>query len=161
QRAKATEGELRKLATPERNGVYWALAHNTPFYGWGHAGRVESTAMTILALSAVDSTFNRSLIDQGILWLLHEKDRYGVWYSGQATVDVLKALLEADASRPSSAPVTFAVRANGRIERSAVVSPLKFDAPTFIDISDGIVQGNNSIEIENSTDSLSSSAQVV
>lgn len=31
--------------------MYWALEHNTPFYGWGHAGRVESTAMTVLALA--------------------------------------------------------------------------------------------------------------
>jgi hypothetical protein len=36
--------------------MYWALEHNTPFYGWGHAGRVESTAMAVLALATVDPT---------------------------------------------------------------------------------------------------------
>ena len=75
--------------------MYWVLEHNTPFYGWGHAGRVESTAMAVLALATVDQTSEtRRLVDAGTLWLLQQKDRYGVWYSGQATVDVLSALLK-------------------------------------------------------------------
>ncbi len=100
-RAAAIVAQLSKSAVPEHGGVYWVLEHNTPFYGWGHAGRVESTALTILALAAIDPAEYRNLIDSGTLWLLHEKDRYGVWYSGQATVDVLSALLEISGSAPA------------------------------------------------------------
>jgi hypothetical protein len=51
--------------------------------------------MAVLALATVDPTDDaRRLVDAGTLWLLQQKDRYGVWYSGQATVDVLSALLK-------------------------------------------------------------------
>ena len=135
--ASAIVARLSKLATTERSGVYWALAHNTPFYGWGHAGRVESTAVTILALAAVDPVGSRDLIDAGILWLLHEKkDRYGVWYSGQATIDVLSALLEIGVPAIARADVTFSVRANGRSVPPVTIPPSNMDAPTIVYISD-------------------------
>jgi len=51
--------------------------------------------MAVLELATVDPTDDaRRLVDAGTLWLLQQKDRYGVWYSGQATVDVLSALLK-------------------------------------------------------------------
>lgn len=91
QKSSVAIGKLEGLAVSERGGVYWTLEQNTPFYGWGHAGRIESTAMVINALSQTsgDSAESRRLIDQGTIWLLSEQDRYGMWYSGQATVDVL------------------------------------------------------------------------
>ena len=159
--ASATVARLSKLAATEHGGMYWALKHNTPFYGWGHAGRVESTAMTILALSTVDSVGNRSLIDAGSLWLLHEKDRYGVWYSGQATVDVLFALLELDSSAPAHADISFSVRVNGRRESQLIVSASNLDAPSIMDISDMVQPGDNTIEIQTGSGLLAASAQAV
>jgi len=159
--ASAIVARLSRLATPERGGVYWALAHNTPFYGWGHAGRVESTALTILALAAVDSVGNRDLIDAGILWLLHEKDRYGVWYSGQATIDVLSALLEIGAPAQVHSDVTFSVRANRRSAPSVTIPPSNMDAPTIVDISEFLQPGDNTIDIQSVVGPPSASVQVV
>ncbi|MCA1815698.1 MAG: carboxypeptidase regulatory-like domain-containing protein, partial [Acidobacteria bacterium] len=42
---------LRSLARDEHDGTYWALETNTPFYGWGLAGRVETTALAVTALA--------------------------------------------------------------------------------------------------------------
>jgi uncharacterized protein YfaS (alpha-2-macroglobulin family) len=159
--AAAIVAQLSKSAVPEHGGVYWALEHNTPFYGWGHAGRVESTALTILALAAIDPVAYRNLIDAGTLWLLHEKDRYGVWYSGQATVDVLSALLEISGSAPARVEETFRVSANGRLVSPITIAPSNRDAPTIIDISEFVQPGDNVIDIENTGAVSSPSVQAV
>ncbi len=47
--AKPAIEKLRALARKESNGTYWVLETNTPFYGWGLAGRVETTALVVQA----------------------------------------------------------------------------------------------------------------
>jgi A-macroglobulin TED domain/Alpha-2-macroglobulin family/Carboxypeptidase regulatory-like domain/MG2 domain/A-macroglobulin receptor binding domain len=163
QRASDAISKLSKLATPERGGMYWVLEHNTPFYGWGHAGRVESTAMAVLALAAIDPTDEtRRLVDAGTLWLLQQKDRYGVWYSGQATVDVLSALLKGvdpNASRNPDARLAAAV--NGKAVPLAGDWSPRSDAPAIIDISELIQPGDNAIVVQNGSTLSSASVQVV
>ena len=43
--------ETSYLALEEGNTTYWTLETNTPFYGWGLAGRVETTALVVQALA--------------------------------------------------------------------------------------------------------------
>jgi hypothetical protein len=47
----APSRELVTLAHEEGAGSYWALETNTPFYGWGLAGRIETTALAVKALN--------------------------------------------------------------------------------------------------------------
>jgi hypothetical protein len=49
-RAAPVIARLRTLAHQESGSTYWSLETNTPFYGWGLAGRVETTALVIQAL---------------------------------------------------------------------------------------------------------------
>ena len=112
--ARRAVEKLRALAHDEGTGSYWSLETNTPFYGWGLAGRVETTALVVQALArggqdvmsvndeqltapaTMPTTATRNtdaLINRGLLFLLRNKDRYGVWYSTQATVNVLDALI--------------------------------------------------------------------
>ncbi|HJR08223.1 MAG TPA: MG2 domain-containing protein [Pyrinomonadaceae bacterium] len=108
--------KLRTLAhDDEAGGAYWTLDTNTPFYGWGQAGRIETTALAVQALTKAKDSGGRTkdetkadsnvhpssvitslsiddLVARGLLYLLKNKDRYGVWLSTQATVNVLDAL---------------------------------------------------------------------
>ena len=43
--------KLVTLAHEEGAGSFWELQTNTPFYGWGQAGRVETTALALKALN--------------------------------------------------------------------------------------------------------------
>jgi hypothetical protein len=59
---------------------------NTPFYGWGLTGRVETTALVLQALEKGDAARGRAqepdeMISRGLLFLLKNQDPYGVWYS--------------------------------------------------------------------------------
>jgi len=93
----------------ESQGTYWDLQHNTIFYGWGHTGRIETTAIVIDALASAKRDGHASpeidsALSRGTLFLLQNKDRYGVWYSTQATVNVLQALVRQLSAPGGEAP---------------------------------------------------------
>jgi hypothetical protein len=108
---------LRRLARDEGAGTFWAIETSTPFYGWGRAGRIETTALAVQALARAKTADAQghttedapkhdarerdahardaqTLARRGLLFLLANKDRYGAWLSTQATVNVLGAMLE-------------------------------------------------------------------
>jgi hypothetical protein len=85
--------KLRTLERREGDYSYWSLEMNTPFYGWGLAGRVETTALTLEALATANATpESEAMISRGLLFILRKQDRYGIWYSTQATINVLEAM---------------------------------------------------------------------
>ena len=195
--------KLRALAREDASGVYWPLDTSTPFYGWGQAGRIETTALAVQALAKArgaqgeagtqrgageslkdevgrtkaekkaDSNVHPSpldahaptdeLINRGLLYLLKKKDRYGVWLSTQATVNVLDALsllspareLQAQDNK-AAAPTTDAgalqqveVFVNGQsvglIALPAAHEPAN---PVSLDLSRFVSQGANRVEIK-------------
>jgi len=97
QAAAKLISRLRTLTHEENGANYWSLETNTPFYGWGLAGRVETTALVLQALARAPgpggTQTQDEFINHGLLFLLRQKDRYGVWYSTQATINVLDTLL--------------------------------------------------------------------
>jgi len=97
---------LLSLEHREGEASYWDLQHNTIFHGWGYTGRIETTALVLDALAITKSlTHSAELeraLDRGTLFLLKNKDQYGVWYSTQATVDVLQTLVRQLSSASSS-----------------------------------------------------------
>ena len=164
------KARLLELAHQEGPGTYWNLEANTsPFYGWGRAGRMETTALVVQALSLLreknhDDAKLSQYADQGIIFLLHNKDRYGVWYSTQATVNVLKAIIGAlpqvntDPHPAEAAEVLI----NGQ-HLSSVRLPAtgELSGPLPIDISSALHSGMNHIEIVRQHDGALMQAQIV
>lgn len=164
--AMADDAVARLVATARAEGAaaYWTIETNTPFYGWGAAGRIETTARVVRALarhagrspagaSAADS---RSLADRGTLFLLERKDRYGVWYSTQATVSVLDCLLEqvGGSSADTKAERSISVAVDGRtIAVAGLPAASVVSAPVEVDLSAAIGAGEHSIELTGSDDS--------
>ncbi|HSE32251.1 MAG TPA: alpha-2-macroglobulin family protein [Pyrinomonadaceae bacterium] len=163
-RAANANNRLRKLAKQSTRAAYWVLESNTPFYGWGMAGRVETTALALQALAQQRADgIKDELIDHGLLFLMREKDRYGVWYSGQATINVLNSLL-------TVMPLSPQQNANDNVE--IWVNNQKFNSvqlpvsrqtvgPLMVDITSVIQKGNNTIELKRATNSAAASVQIV
>lgn len=166
-RATPVINKLRSLAHSESNGVYWSLETNTPFYGWGFAGRVETTALVVQALSRYCKTpegkcgANDEMIRRGLQFLLNRKDRYGVWYSTQATINVLDTMLMIFAEQKTQeAESTAQIEINGRVvqtltlpETRRVVSPIT--VPITLSV------GKNRIEIKRPGGGAYSSVQAL
>lgn len=168
QRAERAIARLARLAHAEGDGSYWLLETNTPFYGWGLAGRIETTALVLQALS-LGNTKGKveemdALINRGLLFLLKRKDRYGVWYSTQATVNVLEALI-ALLSNPSTdnSPSAASVIVNGRVATTIQLpAPGQLTAPLTYDLTKFLSTGSNRVEIERTgTGGARVSAQLV
>lgn len=167
-RAEKAITRLRALAHEEKGATYWSLETNTPFYGWGIAGRVETTALVVQALTRASqsgSTQSDQLIDRGLLYLLREKDRYGVWYSTQATINVLDtllALLAREVNAGGNVSRTAEVVVNGRSVKSVILPPPnQLGSPITLDLSAFTRNGTNNVEIKRARGSSPASAQAV
>ena len=172
-RAAQAITKLRQLAHTEGSASYWALETNTPFYGWGLAGRIETTALVVQALArsneAETSGANDALINRGLLFLLKRKDRYGCWYSTQATINVLDALVsllgrreagaEGEAANGSNSAEIFVN--NQRVTTLSLPQLGEIADPVTFDLSQYLTTGVNRVEIRRAPNSLPASAQVV
>ena len=181
-RANTAIAKLRALAHEENGMRYWSLETNTPFYGWGLAGRVETTALVVQALAKhcgmrnsgcgfsdhktlPASASNQRLIDGGLLFLLRAKDRYGVWHSTQATINVLDALLvllARDVAAAAGTSRTAEIIANGQSVKSIELpAPNRPAGPITIDLTRFLQAGANRIEIKRPRGNSPASVQAV
>jgi hypothetical protein len=98
QRRAQARASLAELAHPEGSSTYWNLETNTsPFYGWGNAGRLETTALAVQALAALSDQNQQAneQVSRGVQYLLSHKDPYQIWYSTHATLAAVEALATA------------------------------------------------------------------
>jgi hypothetical protein len=168
-RAGKMIAKLRTLAHEENGALYWALETNTPFYGWGLAGRIETTALVVQALTRFSQSESASApydqsIDHGLLFLLREKDRYGVWYSTQATINVLDALLALLARDVNTANVsrTAEILVNGRSVKSIDLPEAnRLVGPMYVDLTQFTQAGPNRVDIKRPRGSSPASIQAV
>ncbi|HTC92743.1 MAG TPA: MG2 domain-containing protein [Terriglobales bacterium] len=161
--AQQARTRMRSLAHESNGEAYWELQRNTPFYGWGTAGRVETTALVLRAL-AQDDDRSGALLLSGLRFLLHEKDRYGIWYSGQATVNVLKALIDlADAPQALNKGENSAeMKVNGKAVKTVTIPAGKeIINPIIIDLSQFFSPGGNQVELAGASEAARSSAQLL
>ncbi|MBP6005020.1 MAG: carboxypeptidase regulatory-like domain-containing protein [Pyrinomonadaceae bacterium] len=149
--------QLEKMALTEDGTAYWNLETNTPFYGWGTAGRIETTALVLQLLirDAAGDQPNASrsdLISKGTLFLLKNKDRYGVWYSTQTTINVLDAFLASLGNRRDSGPQSINLQINGRPLEPIVVASDRID-PVSVDLTDKLNATENRVTLNGTADS--------
>ncbi|HEX7295864.1 MAG TPA: hypothetical protein VF251_08955, partial [Pyrinomonadaceae bacterium] len=166
ERPVKANNRLRELAKQSPRGAYWTLETNTPFYGWGDAGRVETTAVAVQALaqeraSRPQATVNDDLISSGLLFLLREKDRYGVWYSGQATINVLNTLLMITGAAANTNDSVDVVVNNQKIDSIPLPANQQMVSPIMIDLTSAIKAGSNIVELKRSATGSVASVQIV
>lgn len=155
--ASKIAAQLEKMAIDEAGAVYWRLETNTPFYGWGTAGRIETTALVLnllirdAAAAGAVTAARRSLIDKGTLFLIRSKDRYGVWYSTQTTINVLDAFLAALAKK-AAGDQTLNISLNGEIVQTVTVPQDKID-PVIVDLTGKLNAASNRVEIRGTGES--------
>ncbi len=172
--------KLENLALSEGGKTYWNLETNTPFYGWGTPGRIETTALVVQSLvqwkmesgkwkieesKAVDRKLKTdNLISRGTIFLLKNKDRYGVWYSTQATVNVLDALLavvgDEAANTPKSANRAAEIYVGGQLLKTVELpAPDKLGFPLAVQLP--VNNLSSKIEIKVAGNSSAMMAQIV
>lgn len=164
-RAGKVAKQLERMSINEDGAVYWKLETNTPFYGWGTPGRIETTALVLQLLirdaqaSGQTDASRKALIAKATLFLLKNKDRYGVWYSTQTTINVLDAFIAALAENKTNESQAVQVTVNGEPIENLTLPPDKID-PVTIDLTGKLTPLNNRVEVRGA-DTASLMAQVV
>jgi uncharacterized protein YfaS (alpha-2-macroglobulin family) len=161
-----SHAELTADVDRSKSGGHLEFDGSSPFYGWGSAGRLETTALALAALQAAGDKADEPLENDVLLYLLQNRDEYGVWMSGQATVRVLKALLLV-AVRQLQGPATgsFTLSVNGQSLNGAQADALKIDtrlldAPRSIDLSAMVHVGTNTLEFAGASEATFANAQI-
>lgn len=156
---------LRGMALEENGGAYWKLETNTPFFGWGRAGRVETTAQVLRALLAADAGPQDDLIARGLLFLDHQQDRQRLWYSTQATARALDVMAEIAMRTPietASNPGELQVQVEGQPALRVPLPPLRQDAgPIFVPLGGVLGAGAHAVKLTMPQGSQSATAQLV
>ncbi|MBI4751403.1 MAG: carboxypeptidase regulatory-like domain-containing protein [Acidobacteria bacterium] len=160
--------QLIQLAQRKGEKVYWEQSGPTLFYGWGTAGQIETTALVLQALVTISGANPpaevESLINRGFQYLIETKDRYGVWYSTQASLNAWRALLvlarrETHTAQSNETPESAEVWVNGTLAKLVTWSasgkkPLSLTPdsrtlnPLSIDVSKWLIPGRNQIVLK-------------
>jgi uncharacterized protein YfaS (alpha-2-macroglobulin family) len=159
---------LSRLAHNEGTTMYWNLeANTTPFYGWGTAGRLETTALAVEALAQLQALNHDSTLDEqvnsGLQYLLTHKDRYATWYSTQATQNVLETMIVAMPIGNSVAGENSAtILVNGtKLTDVKLPQPTEVVGPRVIEFGKELAKGTNQIEVQRARDTSAMQTNVI
>jgi hypothetical protein len=121
---------------------------------------LETTALAVRALAAGGA--DAELVDKGLLFLLLNKDRYGMWYSTQATVRVLDVLVRLVGDRKTDGSGAANVLVNGvKVATVAFGSGQQPYNPVVMDLSKFMKQGANNIEVVEQKKTPTATVQLV
>jgi hypothetical protein len=159
---------LTSLAHREGTTTYWNLEANTsPFYGWGSTGRLETTALAVEALAKLQEknadAETAQQVSRGLQYLLGHRDRYSVWYSTQATQNVIEAMIAAmppgdETAGPSEAEVIVnghSVSTMQLRDASAIVGPATLALAQYLH------RGHNTVQVVRDGNSSAMNALVI
>lgn len=156
----AAERSLRRLAgkaQTSKDGTFWTAA-STPFYGWGRAAEIETTAFAVGAFAEFKRTQAAdqkndldagNLILGGLKFILANKDSHGVWYSTQTTVNVLNTLISLQQSTglTDTARQNISIVVNGSPVRNVAVPSASLE-PIIVDLGQSLKEVSNRVEIK-------------
>jgi alpha-2-macroglobulin-like protein len=144
--------EFLKRTSEDGKFVWWEqdAMGRTMFYGAGMGGQVEATSLAVLALSQTKR--HPGTTRNALAWLAAKKDPRGLWYSTQATVLGLKALLAGAGVPKGEGERRIVVKLGGRFQKEIVIPAELADVMQLVDLTPHLKVGDNRLTIKESTD---------
>lgn len=136
---------LAVLAQREGNAAFWSSQVATFMGGEGQTGSVETTALAAYAM--LRARYDPQLSTAAMTYLIQTKDGAGTWYTTQATVMALKALIESVAAGGEDVNAQLTVTLNGGQERVLQVTADTFDVVQMLSYEDVLPGAENVIAI--------------
>jgi len=137
---------LAGMAQLEDGTYFWPSDLATFTGASGATGSIETTALAALAF--IRSGENPEIANASLAYLVRQKDSYGTWYSTQATVLTLKALIESVRGNADDTNAVVTVRLNDGQERSVTVNAENYDVVQVVTFDDINLGRENRVEIE-------------
>ncbi|NMC69365.1 MAG: hypothetical protein GYA57_04755 [Myxococcales bacterium] len=112
-------------------------------YSRGSSHVLETTALVVDAFFRARTYL--PLAQQGLAYLVRNKDSFGNWETTQATIYALRAMLRSIESAGAAADATIEVRHNGETVQSLRITPDDYDLFRQIDLKERIVEGGANV----------------
>ncbi len=135
---------LAAKAVTEGNTAYWQSDVATMMGSEGKTGSLETTALAAYAL--ISTELHPDLANKALTYLIQEKDPNGTWYSTQATILALKALLKSITATGEQAKASVTVAVNGAQKQPVQITPETYDVVHVLTFDD-ITPGENDVRI--------------
>jgi uncharacterized protein YfaS (alpha-2-macroglobulin family) len=127
--------------------VYWDRdpTARTAFHGAGLSGDIEATALATLALLQANRFPGTCSSAQA--WLVSKKDPQGTWYSTQATVLSLKALLMGSTKPRTDVERRIEVRLGKTFRKTIVIPPDQAEVMQMLDLTPQLTTGTQRLTV--------------
>jgi type II secretory pathway pseudopilin PulG/anti-sigma factor RsiW len=130
--------------------VWWQQppGGRTMFYGAGRCGDVEATALASLVLKKTGQA--ASDVNGALAWLTRQRDGQGSWYSTQATVLALKALLAGTENSPGKDPERrIEIALDGKAVQELVIPADQSDVMKQVNLAPLVSKGKHRLRLTN------------
>lgn len=138
--------KLASLRKEENGSMWWETGMETGTFSSGHGANLETTALAALAF--LKSEGYQNIATGALNYLVKSKDPNGTWYSTQATILAMKALILAQEKASEKASATVRVSVNGGEKMTVKITPEDYDIFRQLDFKNNTAEGKNTIEIE-------------
>ena len=136
---------LAEMAIQEEIGATWRSGVATFMGSEGQTNSIETTAL--VAYAFLRANRYPQLANAALTSLIQQKDSFGTWYSTQATVLSLKALIQSVKMGVENTCATVTIRLNEGQTRVLKVTPENFDVVQMVTFEDVNVGRENLVEI--------------
>ncbi len=147
-KGKTTVAVLQALfakRTEEGELVHWKAASETPTHGKGKVADIEVTALAVQAF--VRTGRELGTIGKAVSYLAKNKDAYGTWQSTQATIQALRAMLQAERGATEMADATVQILHGDKPVKTITIDKTNSDVMQLIDLKGLAKKGPNSISL--------------
>jgi len=145
--AKPVLDRLEALKVVDRDTVHWSATSEGVTYGGGDALDVETTAVVAQAMLSAGGFVGTA--HKALAWLVEHKDPSGTWFSTQATVQAMRALLGGTgAGGGVDQTLNVTVTANDQVAKELEITPETADVFRLVDLRPLVREGANRIALE-------------
>ena len=147
--AKELINRLSKAKTIEKELIYWNSDSQGVTFGRGNSLTIETTA--IISYAFLKGRQHTSVAHKALEWLVGKKDSRGTWYSTQATVHAMRALLAGtDGGGGLDEDLSITLIANGKVAQQPVITSETSDVFRLISLRHLAKEGENRVTLEQS-----------
>ncbi|MDP2896165.1 MAG: alpha-2-macroglobulin family protein [bacterium] len=143
--AAALIRQLLQEMKEEEGLAYWPMKGETPTYGRGESGVIETTALACQALLAYGK--HPAIVSKVNDYIIKKKDPNGTWFSTQATIQALKALVMSIKEATQEVEGTILVSINGKDAATLKIDKTNSDVLQLVDLKSMTIEGENTVKL--------------
>jgi uncharacterized repeat protein (TIGR01451 family) len=129
----------------EEGLVYWPMKDETPTFGRGESGVIETTALACQALLRYGK--HPAIVSMVNDYLVKKKDPNGTWYSTQATIQALKTLVMSVKEGTQEVEGTIRVSINDNEAAVLKIDRTNADVLQLVDLKSATIEGENVVKL--------------